>query len=183
MPKLTKSELKAIFANGRKPTEQDFASLIDSFVHLDQQVAVDEQVVNTRINTYDTALKAQSADGSVNSLGDVFKVFQGYSDGRSINTELQWAGIPGKPTALNLSWTEQTIVTDNTTYNPLGGAGTAGAGPAIRWLGSTVAALTGSYLVIDVRTDRRWISTGGDSGFYTDTIVAVKVAINPKTNL
>lgn len=183
MSKISKPELKALFTTGRKPSQQDFANLIDSLVHLDDQSAVDLQVVNTRISAYDTALKARQIDGEVNTLGDVFALFAGWGDNHIIGNELNWSGLPGKPVALNLSWTEQTIVTDSSTYNPLANAGTAGAGPAIRWLNSTVAGLTGSYLVMDVRTDRRWVDTGGGTGFFTDTIVAVKVAITPKTNL
>ncbi|GAB2586683.1 hypothetical protein [Spirosoma areae] len=183
MPKLTKAALKALFTTGKKPKQQDFFDLIDSMVHLDDQTAVDQQVVNAKISTYDTALKARQPDGVVSTLGDVFKVLEGYSDTRFIHNELKWIGLPGRPDSLNLEWTQQTIVTDEGPYNPLGSAGSPGSGPSQRWLGSTVAGLTGAFLVNDIKTDRRWVETGVGQGYYADRIIAMKVAITIKTNL
>ncbi|WP_080058989.1 hypothetical protein [Spirosoma aerolatum] len=181
--KLSKSDLRALFVIGKKLSQEDFWAIIDSLVHLDDQEAVDSQVVNTRIAAYDTALKASNVDGVCSTLGDVFSILTGYSDLRRINDELKWTGIPGRPTQINLTWTEQTITTDSSAYNPLGSTGTAGAGPSQRWLLSTVGGLSGSYLVVDVKTDRHWITTGPELGYYVDSIIAVKVAITPKTVL
>ena len=183
MPKLSKNDLKARFTSGRVPSQDDWYALIDSMVHKDEQVAVDQQVVNTKISAYDTSLKSQQTDGTVNTLGDVFKIFSGFNDNRTVNNELSWPGLPGRPASINLAWTEQTIVTDSTTYNPLGAGGSPGSGPMQRWLGSTVAGLTGNYIVTDMKCERRWISTGTETGFYTDEVVAAKVAIQPKINL
>lgn len=183
MARLPLSELKAKFITGKTPTQQDYYDVLDSLVHLDNQTAVDVQVVNTRLSTYDAALKARQPDGNVNTLGDLFYSFVGYDDARNINNELKWSGLPGKPSFINLAWTEQTITTDESAYNPLGSVGSAGSGPSQRWLLGTVGALTGSFLIVDVKTDRRWVSTGGETGFYADRMIAVKVAITPKTNL
>ena len=183
MSKVTKADLKAKFTTGKTPSQQDYFDLIDSLVHLDDQSAVDQQVVNTRISAYDTALKARQADGVVNTLGDVFNAFVDYDDNRNINNELKWAGLPGKPTILHVTWSEQVLVTDETRYNPLGASGTAGSGPSQRWLFSEVAPITTSHLFMDMRLDRRWVATSAETGYYADRIIAVKLAIDPSVIL
>ena len=178
MSKITKAELKSKFTTGRVPTQQDFFDLIDSLVHLDDQTAVDQQVVNTKISAYDTALKARQPDGVINTLGDVYAAFEGYTDNRYINNELRWIGLPGKPTQLGIQWSEQTVVTDYTTYNPV----QAGVAYQEKWLSSQVAGLTGQYTIVDLKTQRRWVPNSQDTGYFVDQIIAVKLAISPKVN-
>lgn len=90
---------KARFSTGNRPTQQHFHDVFDSYVHKDDQESVTTGAINQAIDNFEADLKAESPDAVVNTLGDVFKVFQGYSDQRNLHSELQWANIPGRPTA------------------------------------------------------------------------------------
>ncbi|GAB3734887.1 hypothetical protein [Spirosoma lituiforme] len=179
MSKIPRTELRSRFQTGKVPTQQDWDDFFDSFVHKDEQTAVDQQVVNTRIATYDTALKARQPDGTISTLGDVFAAFEGYPDNRFLAIDLKWPNLQGKPASVNVQWTEQTIVTDSTTYNPT----QAGVAAQQRWLGSQVAGLTSQFHIVDLKTERRFVGNGVDQGYFTDCIIAVKLAIAPKVNL
>jgi hypothetical protein len=183
MAKVDKTTLKKAFGPGTRPTWQDFANLVDSMVHKDEQTAVDQQVVNQAINTYNTNLNGRKPNGSVDSLGDVYFAFNGLDDSKRLVDLMTWNALAGKPASINVQWTEQTVVTDSSTYNPLGSAGSPGSGPSSRWLLGGVGALTGNYLVIDVKTERRLLGSGGDGGYYLDQVTAVKVAVAPKVAL
>lgn len=99
MPKQTISYLKSIFITGARPLQQWWYDVFDSFVHKDDVAVINQTVINNAINAYDNILKGETVDGVVNTLGDVFKVFQNYSDTRNLHNELQWANIPGRPTS------------------------------------------------------------------------------------
>ncbi len=175
MARISKAELKAKFAAGRKPTEADFADLIDSLIHLDDQTAVDAQIINTKIATYDTGLKSQIPNGTVDSVGDVFAVFQGYDDNRKVHNELSWSGLPGKPTNVALTWNEQVVVPNSN--------GAYQGEFTDLYLGSAaIPGISAGYLVIDLRVTRTAIP-GGPIGSYADKITAIKLAVAPSAKL
>ncbi len=189
MAKRSKSQLKAIFSRGKRPTETDFSDFIDSVVHLDDQSAVNAQVVNQAINAYNTNLLAKKPDGAVNSVGDVYGAFEGMNDALKLVDLIKWSGLPGKPADTVVEWTEQLIVTDRTKFDP---QPTATPGPGYtsqnpdRFTIAGLGVVTGRFLVSDITVERRWISipTGGSPvTFYVDQIVAVKLAITPKAKL
>ena len=99
MAKQTIAYLKNLFTTGKRPTQQHFWDWLDSFVHKDDQVTATTDAINQAIDNSEAELKAESPDGTVNTLGDLFKVFQGYADSRKIANDLQWANIPNRPTA------------------------------------------------------------------------------------
>lgn len=109
MPKRSIAYFKGKWVPGFVPGQNDWIDFFDSFAHLDAIPAVNAEVVNDAINDYDTDLKEETVNGVVDTLGDVFKVFQGYSDIRNINNELKWSGLPGKPSQKELIWDEQVI--------------------------------------------------------------------------
>ena len=182
------SYLKNKFQTGAKPTQEDFGDIFDSFVHLDNQQAVDAQVVSQLITAYNQSLTARNVNGSVDTLGDVFALFAGVDDNMSLKelfAKIDWSKLPNKPSFAGLTWTEQFITTDISTYNPLATTGTTGSGPTQRWLVSGVGATNQALIVLDIKTERHWFTagSGGESGFYVDQIIALKLAVSAKAVL
>lgn len=189
MPKKSIDELAAIFATGKRPTAQDFKDIFDSFVHKDDVEEINEMALNEALQDYDEDLKNESADGAVNTLGDVFKVFQGYSDARKINDELKWSGIPDRPASINLAWTEQTINFTNysahfSTFNDATDAGEVFEVKFRTMNGLRIAALgtdDGKKInIVDIIVIRRKLSTTLAA---IHEIRGVVVGITPKVNL
>ena len=109
MPKQSRSYLKGRFQTGMRPTSGEYGDVFDSFVHKDEAAGVSQSSIDQAIQAYDAASKSVLVDGVVNKLGDVFAVFQGFSDTRKVNDELKWSGLPGRPSEMLVQWTEQTI--------------------------------------------------------------------------
>lgn len=190
MAKRSKALLKEAFVTLKTPSESDFSDLIDSVVHLDDQTAVDAQIVNQAINAYNTALTGKTPNGTVDSLGDVYGAFEGIDDATKLVDIIKWSGLPGKPATVDLDWSEQLIVTDTTKFDPqpreTPTPGTTQTNPAQKFILTDLGLLSGKFTIVDLKVERRWISipTGGTPiTFYTDVIVAVKVAVSLKAKL
>lgn len=182
MPKQTISYLKSIFVTGARPLQQWWHDVFDSFVHKDDVAVINQGVINSAINQYDSNLKALSADGVVNTLGDVFKVFQNYSDTRSLHNELQWANIPGRPTqAIPLSYSAvQRIAFFNingTDWPYYTGSGSSVASErSLKGL----AGVTTDVVIVDMFFLRYTINIAGQDVNFT-RITMVDIALNPRT--
>jgi hypothetical protein len=129
MPKKTISQLKSAFVTGARPGQGNFGDVFDSFVHKDDVATVNQSSIGTAIQQYDSQLKSQTSDGVVNTLGDVFRVFQGFNDQAKVvdvvndlREKAKWGGLPDKPNNIALTWTEQTITMQSlwtSSYNPV----------------------------------------------------------------
>lgn len=124
MPKQTIAYLKSKFLAFMKPRAEDYADIFDSFVHKDDLEGINNSAVDMRINTYDTALRSITP-GAMDTLGDVFKVFEGWPDNWNLKQKIEaasgqavtWNSIQDRPASVEVTWSEQ-IVTYN--FNPVG---------------------------------------------------------------
>lgn len=176
MPKQAIAYLKSLFVTGARPAQQAFHDLLDSFVHKDDQGAVSEALINGKILSYDTAQKMQSPDGIVNTLGDVFKVFQSYSDQRNINDELKWSGLPGRPQQLTPIWDEQIIVFNSVTWNTTSSS-------AVRSI-KGIAGVTGNAVVTDIAFLAHQLATsqGGSVTIFSPVTATLGVTLRVPTS-
>lgn len=192
--KRTIAALKSIFSTGKRPSQADYGDWLDSYVHLDNQAAVDGQVVDTKINAYNNSLTVRNQNGKIDTLGDVYGYMDGLPDSlgglKVLLDKISWPVLPNRPAQLALSWTEQVIVTDTSAFDPQPRnpalPQTVNTNPA-RWWGFSIAGFTaGAYLVSDIRVERQWYSIPQSGGnpitFYTDQIVSIKYAVSPKAN-
>jgi hypothetical protein len=115
MPKQTIAYLKGKFQTGMKPSQTDYADMFDSYVHKDDLAELEAILIDERINNYDEALKQVTA-GQIDTLGDVLQVLSGFETTDDLAELLAaaggavtWGTVTGKPTALAVSWAEQTI--------------------------------------------------------------------------
>lgn len=179
--------LASRFQAGARPTAQDFQDLLDSFVHIDLQAAVDATVVNQAIGLAVAGLTSRNNDGIVNSLGDMFAVFAGYAESDNLASRLlaltnaaKWSGLPGKPAQAALVWTEQII-----SCGPYDGFLPTSSR---KWLLADVAGVS-SALILDMNVKRvfqPWATTGTtsfDQGYIMDSVMQVKIAVQPKIAL
>lgn len=164
--KRAKAFLKNLFSAGKRPVDTDYGDLIDSFVHIDDQQAVDAQAVNTVLQQYDTNLKQRNNNAVVDSLGDVLFVLGDFNDTNKLSTS------PA------LSFTQQTTgATDATVFNSPNNLG------ATKWLVSDVLGINQALVIQDIQVKRYFISSGGDNPNFIDVIVGLKLGIGPKTVL
>ena len=117
MPKQSRSYLKGRFQTGMRPTSGEYGDVFDSFVHKDEAAGVSQSSIDQAIQAYDAASKSVLVDGVVNKLGDVFAVFQGFSDTRKVNDELKWSGLPGRPAEILAEWGQQQTITMQAVFN------------------------------------------------------------------
>ncbi|MGA0556520.1 hypothetical protein ACO2Q8_07715 [Larkinella sp. VNQ87] len=182
MAQQSREYLKGRFAQGAKPSVQDYADLIDSFLLIPEQTAVDQQVVNQKLATYDSDLKAVTPGLNVNTLGDLFQIFQGYTKDSGVAQQIdglkqitKWTTLPGKPTNVNVIWDTQTISTS---------AHNAQSANNPKWIVSEIfgANSTNRYMVVDIQISRYYLpdtSIPPESWKMIDKIVAIKVGVNP----
>lgn len=184
MPKQTISYLKSLFVTGARPLQQWWHDVFDSFVHKDDLAAVNQSVVNTTLNTYDSGLRAITNDGVVNTLGDVFKVFQNYSDARNINNELQWPNLPGRPNQIILSGSAmQRIAFSN--INTSGWPATGGTSfTRIRSL-KGLAGISESIpiAIVDMQFIRHQLTNTESQTITIETISSIDILLNPRVSL
>lgn len=180
MPKQTVSFLKNLFSTGKKPTQQNFWDWLDSFVHKDDVAGINAGTVNTAIGQYDAQLKALSPDGVVNTLGDVFKVFQNYSDNRNLSAELKWSGIPERPTVpIPLSYSAtQRITLSNYSWTYTGGTSSSRIKSLKQLLN---IADTTPLVVIDMQFVANLFLNTSSETIAVFGITSVDVGINPRT--
>lgn len=102
-----------------KPSEADYADLIDSLVHTSDIEAVNASVVDGRINAYDTAQKAQTAGAYISTVGDLLNILKDFGPLANVkelldeaNGEVNWATISDKPNSINVVWEEHIINVD-----------------------------------------------------------------------
>ena len=184
--------LKNRFGPNQKPTAQDWVDLIDSFVHLSQQQAVDAQVVNQAINLAFSGLTSRNGDGIVNSLGDVIHVMAGYPESQNVAQRFatlanaaRWLGLPGKPAQAPVRWTEQIISCGPNEFNPLVGGGASRRA----WLLAEVGLVTGSAVILDIDIQRTFLGYMGtdtptyQNGNKIDTILRLKIGVSPNVSL
>lgn len=126
MAQRSKEYLKGRFSTGKKPSEEDFADLIDSMVHYSDLEAVNATTIDARINEYDTALKAQSGLDAVTTLGDILYVMRGVladgdvqADINAAGGEVSWGTVTGKPVSALVQWDEYTFTLDNYSQPPI----------------------------------------------------------------
>lgn len=184
MPKQTVSFLKGLFSTGKRPTQQNFWDWIDSFVHKDDVASINAGTIGTAIDNYNNSLKAESPDGTVNTLGDVFKIFQNYSDNRNINNELKWGGIPERPTlpvALSYSATQR-ITFSNVSVGdwPATGGTSSSRIKTLKQLLNNISETT-PVVVIDMHFIRHSILDTTSTTVILQSLSAVDVGINPRT--
>jgi hypothetical protein len=183
MPKQDRSALYTLFASGQRLLATSFRDLLDSFVHKDEQQAMNAQAINTRLASYDNDLKALSQSGSTaTSVGDVLAALQGFPKNTTVLAAIQggqvappnWVTLGGKPASLALRWTEQIITTNSITITT-----------AQAWLAQTIVGGAGStYLLMDIYVERRLSQTGpGQPILITDGITKLKLAVNPNISL
>lgn len=192
MPLKPKSYLKTRFQTGAKPSEQDYADWLDSYVHKDDLTSLNNLSIDTRINDYDQSLRARNIDGTVNSLGDVFHILRGFTDAVNVKEVLdaaggavQWAAVQGKPTTLNVTWEEQVVSlgsytpTNPSTFEAIQSRSCASFG--------TGALLQGAsrYLVKDIFFSRLQYQPlqPGLPVYYADRLTSVVFAIAPRITL
>jgi hypothetical protein len=186
--KVSIAALKAAFGLGKKPTEGDFGNIFDSFVHIDNQAAVDGQIVDQKLNAYAQSQQSGNANGKVDTVGDLYSIFIGVDDKPGfiktyILDKLGWSALPGRPTALDLAWTEQLITTDMSVFDPQPSQTPTSANTANNPASSFLLAglgklpVAGSYLIKDIQIRRQWTS---QPNAYMDVITAVKVAYQPR---
>jgi hypothetical protein len=179
MPQLSRADLKAKFVPGAKPTPQDFADLIDSFLLFSEQTAANAAIFNSALATYDNDLKAEAPNGVVDTVGDLFKVFQGINDGErlidridALRANIRWRTIVEKPSIFSVEWSEQIIA--NYVYAP--------EILTAKWLVSELSGLpnTNKYMIIDMQIIRSYVPIAFTNAFNkADYIQAFRVAINP----
>ncbi|MFC5407996.1 hypothetical protein ACFPMF_01655 [Larkinella bovis] len=180
MAQLSRADLKAKFAPGKKPTAQDFADLIDSFLLFSEQTAANSAIFNEALANYDNDLKSEAPNGAVDTLGDVFKILQGWSDGETLLERIEdlvsnvyWRDIKEKPYTFYITWSEQIIST--VVYAP--------ETPNFKWIISEISGLPNSnkYLIMDMQIKRSYVPQQSFPGAYdkADYIQAIRVAINP----
>lgn len=187
--KVSIPELKKKFFSGAKPSWQDFWNILDSFVHIDNQAAVDGQIVDQKLNAYAQSQQSGNANGKVDTVGDLYSIFIGVDDKPGfiktyILDVLGWDKLPGRPSRLDLTWTEQTIATDMSVLDPQPSQSPTSANtpdnPTKAWLVSGLGRLSsspGRFLISDMQIRRQWTS---QPNAYMDVIVAVKVALLPR---
>lgn len=181
------SWLKSRFDTGARPTSSDFGDVLDSYVHISSQAAVDAQVVNQAIGAALAGLTGRNGDGQVNSLGDVFYVFTGYSESMNLSQKLAalttaatWNGLPGKPQQLKIQWNEQVI--NCGTYDGFLPTNSR------KWLLADVVGVTGAF-ILDLNVKRNFqpfsttSTTSFEQGYIMDQIMQVKIATNPRISL
>lgn len=183
MPKQTISYLKSIFVTGARPLQQWWHDIFDSFVHKDDVAVINQSVINSAINTYDNTLKSQSADGVVNTLGDVFKVFQNYNDNRNLHNELQWANIPGRPTqpiALSSNAIQRVVMSNvNLGDWPATGGTSSSRIKSLKQLLSITEQTP--IVVVDMQLIRNSVVDTTSNTVIIQSIAAIDVAPNPRT--
>lgn len=194
MPKQTKAAIKAQFQTGKTPTYSDYADWIDSFVHLDDQQAVDSQIVSQLLVTYDQNLKTRNQNGPIDTLGDVLYFLADIQDNTKLTdtiAKIDWTKLPNKPSTVLLQIDEQYVVTDVTKFDPqprdtpIPGVSTV-TNPSTRSVLSIGAINTPGNVITNITITRQWVSipTGGTPvTFYTDIIAGVTVCVTPKAKL
>ena len=112
--------MKSLFLTGKKPSEENYGDIFDSFVHKDDVEVVNNAVITAAITSYDTALKEVTA-GDINTLGDVFQILSGFSTSDDVKALLNaaggtpsWGQVTGKPSTRPVIWAEQVISLVNT---------------------------------------------------------------------
>lgn len=180
--------MKERFRTGKRPTQADFENWLDSFLHKDEQQAVNAQAFNQRLSQYDNDLRAVTLNSSVDTLGDLLSIFQGWPEANKMVNAIgsagqpQWANVQGKPMLVAVQWSEQIISTDGADFNPLQ---VAGIFSQTRWLVSEVGALANAaaVIVMDMQVTRRFVGSGVDTGYYVDSIQKVRLAVSPRVRI
>jgi hypothetical protein len=120
MAQQTKAYLKGRFTTGSKPSQQDFIDLIDSLLHVNDLESANAMVIDTRINTYDAAQKAQTAGAKISTIGDVLRILRDFAPTVNVKTDLDaaggsvtWASVQSKPESLGVTWDEYSFSTDS----------------------------------------------------------------------
>lgn len=193
MPYKLKSVLKSRFVTGSKPNQGDYHDWLDSYIHSDDLASINNLSIDARITQYDTALRARNIDGTINSLGDVFKVLEGFSDTANVAAlvaaaggVVNWGSVQGRPTGANVTWEEQTVSLDS--YQPASPAsfesiesrGCASFGQGALLQGAT------RYLVKDIFFSRiryQPLQPSNIPSYYADRLRAVVFAITPRIAL
>lgn len=175
MAQKTRTQLKATFVTGARPAQQDYHDLLDSYVHKDEQGNISESTINAAIAAYDATLRAEVPNGTVNTLGDVFKVLAGYSDSRTIASELSWAGLPSKPTFVPVIWDEQKIIMDSNAFP------TNAVPRSVRSLTNIPPSSRAVIVDLDLLLHRATTNHGNNVAVYS--VVAVTFGVQPKAAL
>ncbi len=186
--KISITALKERFFPGATPSKDDFWNIFDSFVHIDNQAAVDSVIVDQKLNAYAQSQQSGNANGKVDTVGDLYSIFIGVDDKPGfiktyILDLLSWAKLPGRPTALDLTWNEQLITTDTSVFDPQPNMNPTSANtsnnPATTFLLVGLGRLPQDtpYLIRDIQIRRQWTS---QPNAYMDIITAVKVAYQPR---
>lgn len=188
MARISRATLKSKFKTGKRPTQQDFEDWLDSFLHKDEQQAVNSQAFNQRLSQYDQDLRAITQNGTVDTLGDLLSLFQGWPEATKLVNAIasagqpQWANVQGKPTLVAVQWSEQIVSTDGVAFNPFSQAGVFSQ---TRWLVSEVGALANAaaVVVMDMQVTRRFAGSGVDTGYYIDSIQKLRLAVSPRVRI
>jgi hypothetical protein len=191
MAQQTKSYLKSRFVAGAKPSEQDFIDFIDSLVHVDDIEAVNASVIDTRINAYDTAQKAQTEGLTISTIGDVLNILRSFAPNVNVKTLLDaasgavnWADVQEKPSTVGVTWEEHTFQID--TYQ---------APPFTTYEGLTAVQLVKMLAPAELIANKKWVILdviftqfqvplyGQSTSYYAQRIRAVTIGVSPKISL
>ncbi|TKT89464.1 hypothetical protein [Dyadobacter frigoris] len=187
MAKRTIAYLKAAFGLLKKPKDTDFGDVFDSYVHKDDLETVNNSAIDLRINTFNTALRAETP-GAIDTLGDVLKAFTGFPDTGNLKamidaasgTGITWDKVTGRPASVPVIWDEQTATFN---WNAVGTGILPGTfAPAVSMKAYLSLPAGVRALVTDISVIPYTFTVPGDTRV-TNKLASVTFAVTPKISL